>query len=676
MMIRNRQVNGANAIGGDGSIRKNNSESECNNHDGFGVTPRASDGGGGDRPQNPSPAMAKPTTRKLWHSSSKEEVTTDGNSKENQEMKRCRANLRRSIIKAAKLLLVFFLIYSMVLFATLQSSPDDFPSHNFQYSSTEKFTSLRNRNNAIDFDAPSSINNSSSPPPPASGTSDRYKAKKIIHSLPTDPRDRNVIDSMVRNHQGHDDDWYEACANDNANAWRNHIRVNGGDIGKFFDRACPNTGLHPQGVHWNPFKTATHECRVTSGIELEIRRDHFSEDWEIHTLDLKGVPKPLGGDNFFIVYSEYFYDDNGPVYDSDKLRPMAVALQTDHYNGTYGLDFVSIPFMNLPSNASKHNGQRKKGILTVHVISTCFIGGLYPPLKDGWKNGGQTNVTWTIENIDRPYRIEDWYDDRYAPRRDQEARDPKSKAQNSLADFDRVVFAGDSMLTQMTWGTWMYGKRIYHPFATDKIQSGKIWVNITQEDGNPVQFHMPLSPNTATDFLAALDPWIRGGLSEPSDAATTKREALVLGSAAWDVIWPAEWQGPNFENHLSAVKGVLQHLRKRYPRVTLIWKLPYAQHMHSANHEFCFADPAISPDGGSCVRALRYATKERFEKLYKLQKQFIETTFQEDNMVRLLDLYEISYLAGGRWMIAGDSIHYHPDFNNMVLEKLLYAEEA
>ena len=464
---------------------------------------------------------------------------------------------------------------------------------------------------------------------------------------------------MVQSFIGRDKVWYDACAADNATSLTARTRANGGDIGSFFHRACPNKAIHPNGVHWNPFRTPNHNCSATSRIQLEIHNDHFWEGWKIQTMDADGAAKTIGGDNFYIVYSED--SEYGPHF------PVAVAIPIDHHNGTYGLEFVSIPFIdhNSTKTSFDRGGQRKKGRLTIHALSTCFIGELYPPLKDGWKTGGQSNVIWMIDDITRPYGIQDWYTDRYHDRMYQEEVDPKKKVHNSLSDFDRVVFAGDSILTQMTWDT---RKRNYHSIVSEKIQSGKVWLPPIDESGRPLTLHIPLSQTTLRLYLESLDPWLRGGLNDDS----IKKKALVLGSAALDIIGPAEWQGPYFENHLSAVEALLKHLRFTYPETTLVWKLPYAHHMHQANHKHCFATPETNPAGNSCINSLRYATKDRFEKLYHAQKTFLEVKFGEDDMVQLLDLYEISYLAGSYFMVPGDSIHYSPKFNAAVLERLLY----
>mmetsp|Transcript_15398 Transcript_15398/g.33193 ORF Transcript_15398/g.33193 Transcript_15398/m.33193 type:complete len:221 (-) Transcript_15398:1073-1735(-) len=52
-------------------------------------------------------------------------------------------------------------------------------------------------------------------------------------------------------------------------------------------------------------------------------------------------------------------------------------------------------------------------------------------------------------------------------------------------------------------------------------------------------------------------------------------------------------------------KTLVRHLLQTLPNtVTIVWKLPYANHLHNANREVCFADPRRSKDRGSCTTAL------------------------------------------------------------------------
>lgn len=629
-MIRNRVASGANPSGGNRSISLDDIDNDNDDDD---------DAIGCD--ENGAPLA----------------ISAIKGNKENKQT-RCFNPLQRKNVRFIVILVfILFIIHRMVLFSAVhQANPPD--------QSFEEFHTPKNTTNKDAI--------------PKSGTTDRYSVQKVTYSLPRNRKDYSTIETMVQSHFSKDERWYVACKHNNATKLTKSTRKSGGELGKYYNRACPNTRVHPDGVHWNPFQTKFHNCSVTSRINLEIKRDHFWEEWRIQTLDAHGVPKTIGGDNFYVVYSEYIDGTGEPNLGagSQFLLPVAVAIPIDYYNGTYGLDFVSVPFLNNNSTSlSKHDDQQKQGTLSIHVISTCFIGELHPPLKDGWKTGGHTNVTWTIENVSRPYRIEDWYTDRYQPTQYWESVNSKKKVQKSLSEFDWVVFVGDSLMTHMLWDV---RKKEYHAIASKMVNSGKIWEGPTQEDGSPAFLHIPLSRSTLQKYLEAIDPWIRGGLREESNATkksasmkTAKKKALVLGSAAWDIVWPAEWQGPNFDNHLSALEDLLRLLRKTHPEVTLLWKLPYALHMQNANHEKCFTDPESASDNGICVGSLRYATKERFQKLYYRQKTFIKNKFAGDDKVRLLDFYEISYLSGSHWMLPDDPMYYAPEFNAAIFE-LLY----
>lgn len=584
-------------------------------------------------------------------------LTVDINSK-----KACnedgRKRYRRSITMGVALLFSLFFVHELSFFTDV-----DVFLPEVSLVSLSSGVSMGNTDNANPTTQKTSLRITNNVPntnlAPESETNDRYKLDETVYSLPTNSNDYSMIESMVQSFYGRDQLWYEACAKDNSTQWIKRVREHGGDSGRFFDRACPNMGNHPDGVHWNPFHNVKHNCSATSRINVKIQRDHFWEGWQIQTLDASGVPKSVGGDYFYVYYSEYLEPAGRDV-------PVAVAIPTDHNDGTYGLEFVSVPFLDDPSmkESTDRWGQRKKGKLSIHPITTCFIGELYPPLKDGWNTGGSTSVTWTIEDITRPSVIQDWYADRYIDKI-RDSNDPKKKVRNSLLDFDRVVFAGDSILSHMTWDE---GSRKHHPIVREKIKNGKIWSGLIDESyGGPPKIHLPLSKATLEEFWGILEPFIQGGLSDNS----IKKKALVTGSAAWDIIWPAEWQGPNFDNHLATVETLIKRIRSKYPDVTVVWKLPYAHHMHVVDPVKCIAIPENNPAGHSCINILRYATKQRFEKLYYKQKRMIERRFANDDMVQLLDLYEVSYLSAHA-MGPGDSIHYLPWFHKMILRRLLY----
>ena len=196
---------------------------------------------------------------------------------------------------------------------------------------------------------------------------------------------------------------------------------------------------------------------------------------------------------------------------------------------------------------------------------------------------------------------------------------------------------------------------------------------------------MPLSSQTLPDYIKVMEASIQDGLLLPPNSTPENDEykiALVIGSSAWDIIWPTEWQGPTFQNHLQAVTDLLFYIRKQYPHIYIIWKLPYSNAMYNADPVDCFSrlnNNTIDNDGdsSSCISALRYSSQERFYSLYQKQKYLLtaaDTThynFSNDSHISVIDLYDISYFSGIQWMIPNDSIHYLPDWNRQILQ-LLY----
>jgi hypothetical protein len=57
--------------------------------------------------------------------------------------------------------------------------------------------------------------------------------------------------------------------------------------------------------------------------------------WELHTLDQTGAPKDVGGDDFYVTYT-----DDAVVKHNNDHHPTAVAEITDLQNGSYRLSFV------------------------------------------------------------------------------------------------------------------------------------------------------------------------------------------------------------------------------------------------------------------------------------------------------------------------------------------------
>lgn len=148
--------------------------------------------------------------------------------------------------------------------------------------------------------------------------------------------------------------------------------------------------------------------------------------------------------------------------------------------------------------------------------------------------------------------------------------------------------------------------------------------------------------------------------------------AMVIGSAAWDLLHPFEVEDATFELHLQACRALVEHIRSKYPSVTLLWRLPTAILVHIAQ-ESCFAletkKNGMMMFNNPCVDILRYASSTRVDYLYKSQLQLM----LEELHVPVIDLYELSYLSAHA-LRQGDSMHFNIDWNREILAEYIYPE--
>ena len=109
--------------------------------------------------------------------------------------------------------------------------------------------------------------------------------------------------------------------------------------------------------------------------------------WTIHTHDIEGRPKTVGGDEFYVSY-----------YDKlDARYLLAASNTTDHGNGTYSLDFITSPMLERsPADIPA------RGVLVVWLEYTCGIGSLERPHRAAWSTGGATVTNWTVADVPRP----------------------------------------------------------------------------------------------------------------------------------------------------------------------------------------------------------------------------------------------------------------------------------
>ncbi|KAG7343435.1 hypothetical protein IV203_021380 [Nitzschia inconspicua] len=450
--------------------------------------------------------------------------------------------------------------------------------------------------------------------------------------------------------------WYKLCMKNNATR-----RVSA------VPRACPPSNIIDRDAAINNNPLQDRQCSVTETIKLELLQDDTSSSkrWVLKTLDGFGNYKTMGGDEFYVTFSVY---NNSTT----TITPTAVAMVKDHQNGSYQLNFVTVPELfdkNIPSrmypfghdtetSLSSHLGR-----LEIFLQYTCFMGTLHQPLKDGWKSGGGSNIRTTLENVPCP-PMQSWKERLYE--RGGVIRNPSFIVSNntkpnttSLSRFDTTIFFGDSLMAQMIT-TYSYPVSYFHyPKA---VTHGNADITV--------------STGTVQSVNKKLEEWEGAQLRRKSNIA------LVLGSASWDMLLPLEWQGSTFDRHLQGCRDLIQQVRKTYPHVTIVWRLPTAVHVHNANRTcFMLEEGQIqttSPKGKTnrnkprnpCADILRYASTSRIDYLYRQQLHIM----LHELHVPVIDLYELSFLSAHH-LQNGDAQHYSIDWNFINLKEFLYPDE-
>jgi hypothetical protein len=347
--------------------------------------------------------------------------------------------------------------------------------------------------------------------------------------------------------------------------------------------------------HNNPL----HNCAITT----QVRILQLNSQWLLQSIDAQGNNKGVGGDEFYITYTDNFEYNNN----SSEARAAAVALVTDRQDGTYLLDFVTTPMNPNPGNLTG------AGILTVYFQYSCGIGRMYQPLKDSWKGGGSSMTSFSTKTIEPPLRT-------FQPPRNHGI---------DLSVFNLTLSFGDSLMDRLV----SHRQIPHHPNLYFRL-------SVKSE----------LSTRALPEILRKLKKWHQNGLGD-----TNKSVALILGSSMWDILQPDNIQGPYFTDHLNASRQLVETIRQIYPTVTLFWKAPSAAHPHRISLEECHQQPA-------CLSRARYLSNSRMDYLHRHQIRLM----LDELRVPVLDVYEASYLSAD-WTRPGDGRHFVPAYNKKVL---------
>mmetsp|Transcript_25125 Transcript_25125/g.28737 ORF Transcript_25125/g.28737 Transcript_25125/m.28737 type:complete len:561 (+) Transcript_25125:93-1775(+) len=378
---------------------------------------------------------------------------------------------------------------------------------------------------------------------------------------------------------------------------------------------------------YNPLLT----CSPTSQIQISVSvNDDPDSKWIIESVDEDGKKKSIGGDEFFVTYT----DQNN---NRKNNMATAVAVVKDNLDGTYELDFLStgmgnpIPLANITGNGS----------LEIKMLFTCGIGRMTRPTKDSWTNGGHLydqKYTYNIANVTAP------------PIR-QVSRPNVSSNGTQIIDFsihDHIFCFGDSLMQNFCG----------HFFDTYLFKQK----NIQAIGGNSGQLVMR---DTLNETLIKLEDNFTEALNEISemshhdknatDEVQPRSTAIIVGSAAWELGSNiGSLENHNFNSSIEMYYDLIRGIRSRFPEVTIYWKSPEAVHP-SVLGDKCYRNV-------DCIDRTRYVSTSSMKYLYEQQKRIMK-----ELDVPFLDLWEVTYVSIS-WHMHRDCIHYRHWMNIFLLD--------
>lgn len=367
-------------------------------------------------------------------------------------------------------------------------------------------------------------------------------------------------------------------------------------------------------------------CSPTSQVQVVPK----CPNWELQTFDEQGNPKTIGGDEFYITYTDkarYEYQNQNSSKYFHMLPFTAAAWVTDLMNGRYLLDFQASPFF-----TDSFTDLVESGVLAIYFQYTCQTGRMGPQRKLEWTFGGNTVASYKSGILPAP------------PIRSFDI--PVEVGRPQFHDFDTIIPIGDSLLQQFL-----------EPFG---LHFDNIWKSLNSS--NVVRWKRALREEI--------------GKKKHLVQETT---AIVTGSCIWDILedqnvttsttdGSSEWS-----DHRFALQEFLGHVRLKYPNVTLFWKSCTGVHIHVPvlyrEHE--------EYQRRHMHRRLRCMSTSRAAGLYSIQKETIqreilrrekegEVSSSCKQRLFFLDVYPAYYLSAYHAR-DGDGLHYGWGMNRQAL---------
>ena len=148
--------------------------------------------------------------------------------------------------------------------------------------------------------------------------------------------------------------------------------------------AATPAAVQPQDVWWIPAKldeaprksflitlhnTSINESDVLGDCPMTAQVSLDTSVWVLRTYDIKGQPKKVGGDEYYISYRHSLAADT----------IIAASNTTDHGNGTYSLQFTTSPWL----QAAGPGTLPERGVLIIWLEYSCGVSAMERPLRNG-----------------------------------------------------------------------------------------------------------------------------------------------------------------------------------------------------------------------------------------------------------------------------------------------------
>ena len=395
-------------------------------------------------------------------------------------------------------------------------------------------------------------------------------------------------------------------------------------------------------------------CSPTGRIEIKQQELPSSSRWILQTFDQQGSPKDVGGDEFYVTFTNR--NSNRTTVDRVTKKvtrhPNYVATVTDLGTGSYMLEFFSPPFVLPEWDTDDHFDIEQTGYVTIHLSFTCGMG--LVTQKSDWKQLARGSVDWVLVQQDIP--IPSWKP--FTP----PTFPVISNGKTRLSEYEYIAVFGDSHLGLFSGQYKANRKFNKYPRQPGQFPPKKRFLFVDN-------IRRPYAGNVQ-DLKDLFQKWHGEKLRKYVDKnESPSNAAIVLGAGSWDV-GMITWTGGdvNFtlvDPTMEAYRNFWTWLLNEFPNIPIYWKAFSAVHphvLHSLTH-----DPSTDP---MIRKGTRYSTASRVQVFREARENLMRENEFKDR-IGVLDVYHAAQLSAD-WLFPDDSSHLGWEMNSLMLMEWFY----